>query len=242
MSRQDENTKIWEQTYVSFESGKPLGISYPTEALVIFVSNLRKGKDIVQYFQDAGKEHSVKVGFSGKALEIGFGSTANLKMLKEKGFDVYGVEVSEEAVKRGREGGFENLHLWDPKNDLCFEEKFFDLVVGMGCIYYNLDFAAFEQKLHRIMKPDAQFIFSFFSRRHSYMGYTDLIEPGVVRFNESHPNKRLVGCTLLSPPDEDALIKMFPSFKDVRVFTTESSQTPLFESWWYVTGRKHGGS
>jgi len=232
------NSEIWDQLYKSYEKGKPIGISYPTEALVIFVSNLRKGKDVVQYFLDAGEEHSVKTGFSGKALEMGFGSTANLKMLKEKGFDVYGVEVSKEAVKRGTEGGFKNLHLWNPKDDFPFESESFDVVVGLQCIYYNTNFAAFEKKLHKKMKPDAQFIFSFFSRKHSYMGYTDFVEPGLVRFNNSHPNKRLVGCTLLSPPDEDALRKLFPSFKDVRVFTTESNQTPLFESWWYVTGRK----
>jgi len=93
------NSEIWDQLYKSYEKGKPIGISYPTEALVIFVSNLRKGKDVVKYFLDVGEEHSVRTGFSGKALEIGFGSTANLKMLKEKGFDVYGVEVSNESSK-----------------------------------------------------------------------------------------------------------------------------------------------
>lgn len=236
------NADIWDHLYQSYEKGKPIGITYPTEALVIFVSNLRKSKDVIEYFLDSGKEHSVKTGFSGKALEIGFGSTANLKMLKEKGFDVYGVEVSEEAVKRGKEQGFDNLYLWNEGSDFPFQSEYFDLVVGLQCVYYNTDFREFEQKLHKIMKPDAQFVFSFFSRKHSYMGYTDLIEPGLVRFNDSHPNKRLVGCTLLSPIDEVALMKLFPSFRDVRVFTTESNQTPLFESWWYVTGRKHGSS
>lgn len=39
---QDESTEIWNKLYKDFEDGKPLGISYPTEALVICVSNLRK--------------------------------------------------------------------------------------------------------------------------------------------------------------------------------------------------------
>ena len=91
---------IWDNVYKIFEKNKDLGIRYPVEALVIYVSTLRKSKK--NYFTDQGKEFSTNNNFNGKALEIGFGSIANLVMLHEKGFKCYGAEVSKEAVKRGR--------------------------------------------------------------------------------------------------------------------------------------------
>ena len=39
--------KIYDEHYKKFEKDKPLGIRYPTEALVVFVSNLRKNKKII---------------------------------------------------------------------------------------------------------------------------------------------------------------------------------------------------
>lgn len=243
---QQQNTQIWDDVYKSFESGAPLGISYPIEALVVFVSNLRKGSDLKDYFADHGQENAIKKNFGGRALEIGFGSIANLCLLNDKGFETHGLEVSAEAVERGKQtlearygkdNGFE-LKTWDAEQVMPYENDYFDLVVGMGCIYYNLEWAKFENDLHRLMKDGSKFIFSFFSRNHSYIDFSEPVSKGVVRFSDKHPNERLNGAVLLSPESIEDLIDLFPSFKNVRVFTTESDQTPLFESWWYVTGEK----
>ena len=91
--------KIYDEHYRKFEKDKPLGIRYPTEALVIFISNLRKNKK--NYYDDQGKEYSQNNNFKGKALDIGFGSLANLLMLKDKGFKCYGADVSSIAVRIG---------------------------------------------------------------------------------------------------------------------------------------------
>jgi len=231
------NTSIWDDLYSGYEPGKPVGIQYPTEALVVFVSNLRKSRGLCEYFDDEGTEWTTRNSFQGKALEIGFGSTANLKMLKEKGFDTCGIEVSREAVMRGMGGGLD-LREWNPSEKMPVEDNTFDLVAGLQCIYYNLDFEAFERDLYRIMKSGARFIFSFFSPKHSYMNFVQMVSPGLGEFRADHPNKRLVGATFICPPDKDYLKRLFPSFHGVRVFTTESDQTPMFESWWYVTGEK----
>ena len=37
-----KTTKIWDNVYKVFEKNESVGISYPTEALVVYVSNLRK--------------------------------------------------------------------------------------------------------------------------------------------------------------------------------------------------------
>ncbi len=96
------STDAWNKNYERYEKGNWIGIQYPTEVLVSFVSNLRKyNADAETYFQDSGKEYSIRNNFSGRALDIGFGSIANLKMVSDKGFECHGLEVSKEAVIRG---------------------------------------------------------------------------------------------------------------------------------------------
>src|SRR3989338_9135144 len=99
--KQEEITKVWNDAYKVFEKGKPVGLEYPKEPLIRWVKNQRKTKDT--YFQDQGREHSIKENFEGKALDIGFGTIANLKFLRSKGYTCFGLEVAEEAVERGVE-------------------------------------------------------------------------------------------------------------------------------------------
>ena len=66
--------KVWNEFYSSQEAG-PVGQQYPNEPLVRIISTLRKGInfDSKEYFGDQGKENSNRIGFTGSALEIGFG-------------------------------------------------------------------------------------------------------------------------------------------------------------------------
>ena len=94
------------------------------------------------------------------------------------------------------------------------------------------------EEVLRILKPNGTFLFSFFSRKHDYISYCDFLASDIARFNTNHPNKRLAGATLLSPSSKEDLKKYFDDFSDVKIFTVESDQTPIFESWWYVSGKK----
>lgn len=234
---------IWNDLYKNFEKGKPPGIQYPTEAFVVFVSNLQKNKK--NYFEDLGKEFSARNNFKGKALDIGFGSLANLLLLKDKGFNCYGAEISKEAVKRGKQlikkkqlekkiflKVFKNNHLPYKKND-------FDLVCGFQSIYYNLNLEKFiKYEIHRILKPGGKFIFSFFSKDHSYMKYINKSKKNIYYFNKSHPNKRLHNAKFYFAKDKKDLKELFKMFKKVKIFHTKSNQTVFNENWWYVIGEK----
>ena len=54
----NNSIKIYEKLYKNYEKNESLGIDYPTEALVIYISNLRKNKK--NYFDDYNNEKSIK--------------------------------------------------------------------------------------------------------------------------------------------------------------------------------------
>ena len=234
--------KIYDEHYRKFEKDKPLGIRYPTEALVIFISNLRKNKK--NYYDDQGKEYSQNNNFKGKALDIGFGSLANLLMLKDKGFKCYGADVSSIAVRRGniflKKRKISGIFLKKfNKSKLKYAENSFDIISGLQSIYYNLDLRKFiDNQIYKVLKPQGKFIFSFFSSSHSYMKYSSKYKNNIYYFNKSHPNKRLYGSKYYKVKDKKELIKMFNKFKNVKVFHTNSNQTHIKENWWYEEGEK----
>ena len=94
------STKIWDTYYKKSEfHNKWLGNQYPNEELIKFVSNQRKDPyDKIRYFDDVKNDYSLKTNFEGNVLEFGFGGLANLMMLKDKGYNCYGLEVSKTSV------------------------------------------------------------------------------------------------------------------------------------------------
>jgi len=217
---QEVSSKLWNDIYTNFESGTPVGIQYPTEALVKFVSTLRKNvRDPHAYFNDQGNEFSIRNHFTGRALEIGFGSIANLKMVREKGFTCYGLEVSEETVLRGcamiQAEALNRIELshWTPYR-FPYKDDYFKLVYGLQCIYYNLKLEEVVAEVDRVLEPSGHFLFSFFSTRNDYVGLSDEVSPGVYRFSKRHPNARLHGVYFRQPESKDQLHTLFRQFEN----------------------------
>ena len=234
----------WKKYYAAYEPGASPGLQYPTDILVKYVSNLRKNAQTIgEYFDDEGQELSIKGNYSGNALEFGFGAIANLKMVSEKGFDCYGLEVSEEAVSRGQDAlEQENiariqLQLWEPPK-VPFESNFFALVYGLGCIYYNLELEKVIEEIYRVMADDATFLFSFFGSKHDYMQYIDYVSDRTYQWSDNHFNPRLSGIYLRCPQTKDEVMDLFSSFRDVSVFTWETDQLLYYQSFWFATGKK----
>ena len=238
----DSIVKIYNNHYKKFEKNKPLGNTYPTEALVVYISNLRKNKS--NYFKDQGKEYSTNNNFSGNALDIGFGSLANLLMLRDKGFSCFGAEISSIAVKRSKailkKKNITDIYLKKFSNGkLKYKKNYFDIVCGMQSIYYNLNIKKFiDEEIHRIIKPQGKFIFSFFANDHSYIKWSSKYKKKIFFFDKSHPNKRLYGSKFFYVKNKKNLLKLFDKFKKVKIFKTTSNQTYIKENWWYIVGEK----
>ena len=80
---QSSTSNIWNEYYASQEEGNWVGNQYPTEPLIRYISNLRKSPtNKMEYFNDTGRELKLKKNYKGQALEIGFGTLANLIFFK----------------------------------------------------------------------------------------------------------------------------------------------------------------
>lgn len=244
---QSNTSDIWNEYYVSQEAGNWVGNQYPTEPLIRHISNLRKNPSNKQeYFNDKGKELKIKKNFKGQALEIGFGTLANLIFLKDKGFSCKGLEVSNDSVNRSKkylkQNKIKNIKtfLWKESPIIPFPSQSFDLVVGLQCVYYNLNFKLFVSEIKRVLKPNGKFFFSFFSNKHDYIKYIDIVDKknNLVKWNNKHPNKRIRGSVLFQPKNKKHLSNLFKNFKNKRIFTYEFDQIPMFQSWWYISGNK----
>lgn len=99
------------------------------------------------------------VGGNGRVLELGCGVGQNCDYLREKGFEVVGIDLSEallsEARKRFSKIKFEKMDA----RKLRFEEKSFDAVFAIG-LFHHLNKGEQEKtikKIERILKPDRVF-------------------------------------------------------------------------------------
>tara|TARA_A100001037_G_C15058451_1_gene593529 strand:+ start:312 stop:1079 length:768 start_codon:yes stop_codon:yes gene_type:complete len=246
-NQQNITSNIWNDYYVSQEKGNWVGNQYPTEPLIRYISNLRKSPtNKLKYFNDTGREIKLKKNFHGKALEIGFGTLANLIFLNEKGFKCSGLEVSKNSVMRSqnyiKENKIKNIQtfLWENSPNIPFPANSFDMVVGLQCVYYNLNFNQFLSEVRRILKPNGKFFFSFFSDKHDYIKYIDVVDKknNLIKWNKNHPNKRIRGSVLFQPKNKKHLLSLFKNFRKKKIFTYEFDQLPLFQSWWYINGIK----
>jgi SAM-dependent methyltransferase len=243
----NKSIKIWDEYYQSIQEGA-VGNLYPNEPLIRIVSTIKKGIHFDnKYYEDKGSEQANRFGFNGKALEIGFGHIANLKMLQDKGFEPFGIEVSQESINRAKitlelnNNKDIKVDLWEPPF-LKFDDSSFDLICGLQCIYYNEDLPLVIKEIFRCLKPNGIFAFSFFGSNHDYMKYIDVIEEfdlyNHVKWSDNHPNYRIRGAELSQPKSKDDLKKLFSGSKELRVFTEEGDFAPMYHSWWYVYGTK----
>jgi SAM-dependent methyltransferase len=103
-----------------------------------------------------------------KICDVGCGDGRNLVLLKQVGFDIYGVEITKEIVDKAtnnlRLGGiFDASVVVGSNSDIPFEAGFFDMLLSWNACYYmgtNADFSAYVTEFARVLKPGGRLIIS----------------------------------------------------------------------------------
>jgi len=117
-----------EKEYTDFYlKGEPLK-SYPNEY-------------VVRVFLGTYPNLSLDKNYVGKKfLDVGMGDGRNLRFMVEKGFDAYGIEISEEIcshVRRSFQNAGIKANIKVGKNDsIPFDDSFFDYLVSWNSSYY----------------------------------------------------------------------------------------------------------
>ena len=112
-----------------------------------------------------------EMDFSGKRLlDVGFGDGRNFLALAPLGFELHGVELSEDICERAH-SGLESLDInaqlkTADIQSLPYEENSFDFVLGwnschyMGTAYERRQFSTHIEELGRVLKPGGWIILS----------------------------------------------------------------------------------
>lgn len=225
------NSATWDAYYRAYQKDSNMpGVRYPNEHLVRFINAI--SKDNAQR--------------GGQIMELGFGTIANMAMMQKYRFKVLGLEVSLDAVKRARRA-IKTNKLKDSLtvdvytgNTLPVEDENFDIIVGLQCVYYNIDQNLFAEECHRALKPGGKIFFSFFSPRHGYMHYIKGKPGSIVKFKKNHPNPRLRGLELFLFKSREQFKDIYGKYFDLEIGLDEFDLYPMFMSWHYLIGQKKG--
>jgi ubiquinone/menaquinone biosynthesis C-methylase UbiE len=93
----------------------------------------------------------------GKVLDVGCGTGALLDQLQSCSEELWGVDLSSEALKYCSLRGHKNLILADA-NNTPFPSAYFDVITAIGVIEHLDDDDAFLNEMRRLLKPNGTLI------------------------------------------------------------------------------------
>ncbi len=155
-------TKPVKEEIRNFWNENPVGSNFVT---------YEKGKEFYQKYDQFRYEtegHILKeldaINFEAKkVLEIGIGQGADSMQIAERGALYYGVDLTEESVRRVKERfklfekNWEEISVADARK-LPYESGFFDVVYTHGVIHHSPKIRAIVSEIYRVLKPGGKAI------------------------------------------------------------------------------------
>ncbi len=100
------------------------------------------------------------MGAGERFLDVGAGSGVLCEFMKEKYKEVYGCDISDEAVKNLKDKGINAFKIDLNNEDFPFEDGYFDAVSHLGVIEHVINPPMLVNKIHRILRKGGVFIIS----------------------------------------------------------------------------------
>src|SRR5580704_4485068 len=206
---------VWEQIFRSREWGK-----YPPEHVIRFIA---------RNFYRVPDRKDVRL------LEVGCGPGANVWFMAREGFTVSGIDGSSTAIEQAcerlsREGLTAGLRVGD-YSTIPWPDSGFDGVVENVSLYCNRWDAVKRAvgEIHRVLKPGALFLSSFFTDRTWGYGRGTMVEPdGFIDITEGP----LAGAGFVLFLNQARRYELFRDFTDIameRISWTMEGEQRLVE-------------
>ncbi len=130
-----------------------------------------------------------------KILDLDFGTGRHSIFLAEKGFDVYGIDISEKGKeiteKKIRERNLKNVHLKiADMHDIPFEDNFFDAVIAVYALEHNTIKGLKDtiSEVERVMGNKGALLATLISTKDPRYGTGKEIEPNTF-INQADPTE-----------------------------------------------------
>jgi len=118
-----------------------------------FYTDLYPTKNIVYFY----KHHLSPLKKNIKILDCGCGNGRNFKFLIEKGFDVYGTDISPKIINENKKKfkRYKSKFKLGDIRSLNFQKNFFDVIISEASLYYQgiEDIKKTIEKFHYLLKP-----------------------------------------------------------------------------------------
>lgn len=198
----EQNKKAWDDTYSKQEAY----MIYPREPVVVMYHRIKSllPKDVT-------------------FLDYGFGSGNHSEFMIEKVKELYGIEVSQEAIslntkrlKNYSNFNAENLILSNNEYINSFENKF-DFIIAWNCLSYNDNQGLKEviDYLYKYLKEDGILILSLPTQRSTFRKCSKEISENTYVIGKEISEQE--GCTIVIPKDEIDFENYFSKFKTLDI-------------------------
>jgi ubiquinone/menaquinone biosynthesis C-methylase UbiE len=197
-------------------------------------------EDVVRFL--AAREHHVSNG-ARRALDIGVGGGRHTLLLARSGYEVDGVDISSEGLRRTSEllarSGLRARLSQAPMHALPFGGDTFDIALSIGVFYYGTraQGRAAAAELHRVLKRDGEALVVVRTTRDSRRGRGEPLGGETYRLNHDETNERGTVQHFLSEAD---VRDCYGAFAELRFELTETTfaERTARHSNWLVTLRK----
>lgn len=182
-----------------------------------------------------------KSSFKNKKIcDLGCGDGNNLVLLHQCGFDVYGMEITDEIVNRVKNNMRSrniNCEIRVGSNDnISFDDNFFDYLLSWNSSYYmgnQRDFNLYVKEFSRILKKDGYFVLSIPKKTCFIYHDSEKIKDGYQRIKNDPFNIRN-GEVLRMFEDEQEIEEVFSKYFKNFIFASVYDDCFGFDYHWHL--------
>ena len=112
-----------------------------------------------------------------KILDVGAGTGRFVIPFSKKGYDTYGIDISEEMLQRAKNkaGNLPNLHLKTANaSSIAFQDNYFDFITSYRVLVHIPDYEDVVKEIYRVLKPGGYTIIEF-NNKYSLSGIGKLV-------------------------------------------------------------------